>query len=435
MSCSANFRACAKSAANRNGISGYLSQAAGAVGSWGTVNSAIESAGGISLDLKNISGAVDNLPGTLGGLGTAASLVAANTALDTVGLSIDKDRNLRMKNAKGLLVAAHAMEYFSGAAGTMMARQFVRGKPFAKYRGVMLRRNPLIEKITRQVPKLSGGRVQPQPQEAYYFHQSGITWSGTTTNFDIVKETPKTLSVLRSHSVPHRAYYFDRKLDPRDAVDLTMGDKNPETIPGFLGKTNEIDSIVRPLKQSKQALMGLNWLSVDDSERDTRGETVVDYDAMFRKRKQNRDTISYRDLVGYRTLSYRDMIRGSGSAKKEKPAQSKPQKSVSKLATDAAAPDTASSDRSAGIANTVTYKDLANEAGAELAPATIDLPDYDTPRPLRVEAIDEMTNGQLLADAYYQTPDGEWFPIIGENAQARLGSIVVNNFIQKSKNN
>ncbi len=404
MSCERCYRSAA-TAAGYNGVSAWLSRSLGAIGSWGTVNAAIEGAGGITLDLKDTTLSV---PQSASELTQAVARMATNAALDTVGLSLDKDQNLKMKNAKGLLIAAHALEQATASVVTLGARQLVRGKPYLKYQGVLVRKNPLIRKMTAHIPRYTRGRITPQPESAYYFHRDGVTWSSTATRYNVFPGEPKTMAGLKSLGIPGRSYYFDRALDAKDAIDIVVGDKNPETIPGFLGSTTEIDSLVGPLRRAKKTLMGLNWLTVDDSERDVRRGRIVDYDRVFTRQKKD-DIVDYRRLAGeYRAMSYRDLLLSGErkEKKKEEPLE---------------------------IAHTIDYQALVDEVGEALVSSEIKMPGYNTPRPLRIHALDELRSGTVLAEADFQAPDGEWFPIVDRETAAGLGKLVLDKFEQKSR--
>ena len=428
MSCNGPNKACGR-AAGLNGIGGYVNRSLGAIGSWGTINAAIRNAGGITLDPVKTLSQINpgDMSASMKRLSRTAALASANMALDAVGMSVTEDKKLRLNDARGLVLVAHALEKTSGAAVTMMARQYVRGKPYMKYQGVLVRKNPLPAGKTMN--KLSRGRITPQQQDAYYFHQDGVTWASATTEVKVFKgSAPKTLSILKSYSFPNREFYFDRRLDERDAIDLVMGYKKPETLSGYLGHTTELDSLLRPLKRAKQSLMMLNWLTVDDTERDIPYETIVDYDRLFQKKKQlsryspysyswDRDgyALDYSQLRrGQRSASYRDLIRKSGKRPATKRAQS------------SAAPP------SGKLSKTIKYQDLVKEVGAELSPATIKMPEYEEPLPLKIEAIDEYSDGAVYAEAYVRTPDGGWFPVVDQTVQKRLGRLVLNNFTKIS---
>jgi len=366
-------------------------------------------------------------------LSRTAARASANMALDAVGVRVTGDNKVQLKDARGLILGVHALEKVTGAAITLGARQYVRGKPYLKYQGVLVRKNPLAARTSEKISRLSKGRVTPQSQDAYYFHRDGVTWSSATTQVNVFKGgEPKTLSVLKSYSFPNRAFYFDRRLDERDAIDLTMGYKKPETLSGYLGHTTELDSLLRPLKRAKQSLMMMNWLTVGDNERDIPYESIIDYDRLFQEKKRRTpysyawegdgDSLDYRRLRrGARSLSYRDLLKHSSGKKSTKEA-SPPKKKQNPAASLPAGK----------ISKTIKYQKLAEEVGVDLAPDTIKMPGYDDPLPLRIEAIDEYSDGTALAEAYVRAPDGEWFPITDVAVQKRLGRLVFNNFTKVS---
>jgi hypothetical protein len=117
--------------------------------------------------------------------------------------------------------------------------------------------------------------------DGYYFHADGTTWSVMTADYRMPSSDTgeKTFSVLRSLNIPYRAYYFDRRIDERDAVDIALGDLNPDTLPGFLGETNEIDCLIGT-GVVKRGLIHLGWTSMDDTERDARSQTRLDYETL-----------------------------------------------------------------------------------------------------------------------------------------------------------
>lgn len=410
MSCQGKYKACAV-AAGRNGIAGYINQSLGAIGSWGTVNAAIENAGGIGLDLKNPAGLRAEFSNVPWKMGNVAVQMAANAALDTVGLNLSPNGVLSMKNAKGLLLAAHAVEKAGGAATTLLARQLVRGKPYMKYQGVLVRKTPLTGKLAGAKARLSRGRATADPEgEDYHFYQDGITWANTTTRFNILRDTPKTLSVLRSLSFPNRSYYFDRRLDEQNGVDLVLGNKDPETIPGYLGSTNQLDSVCSPLRRAKKALMGLNWLTVDDTERDIRTGEVVDYDRFFGGSRGKQGTVQYDELSRTRLTNYTDLLKRAASGRSTK------------------------KEDEILIKHTITYKDMVSELGGrDFAPKEIDMPELGVCK-LRIDAVDELEDGRTMAEAYYFHPkDRSWEPIVDERVQANLGKQLIDEWIGESK--
>lgn len=397
MSCDRNGRKCA-SAAVRNGIAGHISRSLNTVGSWQTVD-------------KLVSGQFnpERLPEQ-----------AANMALGTVGLKVENG-HIRLRNVMGLVIGTHAVEHATGSTVTLLARTALRGQPFATYQGVVLRRSSAIGKLLRARSKLSLGRVTTD--DNFFFHQGGRTWSVTANRYRFPGNLPeKTLSVLHSHSFPDRAFYFDRPLDPRDAVDIVLGNKNPDTQPGFLGATNELDALAPPLKSAKRALIAANWLTIDDSERDTRTLDFVDYNALTPKTAVTASpsypytyktpawrTPGYADIVTTRTPVSGTPPTAPSTAK----SAAQPKKEVKKLE------------------RTSNYAQLVREVGQELAPKTVSVSGKGE-RPLRVEALDQFSDKRILAEAYYRDTDGQWVPITDETAQEKIAAIVIDQFKRAS---
>lgn len=417
MSCDRNGRKCA-AAAVRNGIAGHAGRSLNAISSWQTVDTLM-------------SGKVnaDKLPEQ-----------AANLALGTVGLKVENG-HIRLRNVMGLVIGAHALEHATGSAVTMLARTALRGQPVATYRGVLIRRSPLVDKWQQTRGKLSFRRVQLA--DSFYFHQGGRTWSVTANRYRFPGNLPeKTLTTLRSHSFPDRAFYFDRPLDPRDAVDIVLGHKDPATHPGFLGATTELDALLPAIKGAKQTLMAANWLTMDDSERDTRTLDFVDYGTLIRSTSGSATRTSpfypSARTPAWRTTSYTDIAKAykpntTGIPIQEgygglKPAPEKPvDKSafVGNLWDNQTKPEPK-------IERTSNYAQLVREVGQELAPETIAVSGKGE-RPLRVEALDQLSDKRILAEAYYRDTDGAWVPITDEKAQEKIANVIVDAFRRVSK--
>ena len=241
MSCDANGRRCA-SAARRNGITGYASRYLNTIASWETYQDV---------------GRIEDVPGRI-----------VDVTSRFFGL-VDG----RIKGAFGLLIATHLVEQLTGAVATMAARTTLRGKPFGRYRGITLRESPVSPVVGRVQNVYLRGRVLET--KGFYFHESGRTWHTHTATYR-VGDTPKTLTHIVSLSFPNREYFFDRELPPQDVVDLALGDKDPDTMPGFIGSTNELDGVIGCTKAIKKTLYFGNWLLIDETERDA-GDEVVDY--------------------------------------------------------------------------------------------------------------------------------------------------------------
>jgi hypothetical protein len=103
-------------------------------------------------------------------------------------------------------MAVQALEQVTGAGVTFGARLLGRGEPVGKYRGIILRQSPLTPRMAGAVNRLTGGRLLEA--KGYYFFESGRTWHSQSMKVQ-VGNTPKTLTHVRSYSLPHREYYFD----------------------------------------------------------------------------------------------------------------------------------------------------------------------------------------------------------------------------------
>ena len=240
MSCDANGRRCAN-AARRNGIGGYLSRYLNTLTNWTTY--------------RDVSDVAD-IP---------------QRVLEVASQFFGLDG--RIRGVFGLMIATHLIEGFTGAVATAAARLTLRGRPFGRYRGITLRQSPLSPRIGAAQNRLLRGRVIGS--KGFYFHESGRTWHSHTATYR-VGDTPKTLTHIQSLSWPNREYFFDRELAPQDVVDLALGDRDPDTIPGFIGACNEIDGVIGITKSLKRLFYFGNWLLVDETERDA-GAEIVDY--------------------------------------------------------------------------------------------------------------------------------------------------------------
>jgi len=274
VSCNRNGERAA-SAASRNGVWGQVSRYLNTLGSWGTYR-----------DLKSL----DQIPERLEQV-TAAFF----------GLSGFGEGGLpRITGILGVIVGIHALEQATGAVATFGVRLLGRGQPLAKYRGVIIRQSPLTPRKAKILNRITGGRVLNAA--GYYFHEGGRTWHGQSFTVDI-KGTPRTLTHIRSLSLPHREHFFDRPLTLNDdgetqigddatarsvsmqrVIDVVMGNEEPDRIPGYIGSTNEFEN-ASGLGGIKRAFFAANWFLVDESERDIpSGPDFVDYDALVQGR-------------------------------------------------------------------------------------------------------------------------------------------------------
>ena len=256
MSCDNNSRTVSNTASRRNGIMGQASKYLNTLGNWSTYR-----------DLNS----VEDIPERIGQVTTAFF------GLEGLG----KNGFPKLAGILGAVMAVHALEQVTGAGVTFGARLLGRGEPIGKYRGIILRQSPLTPRMAGAVNRLTGGRLLNA--KGYYFFESGRTWHSQTATVQ-VGDTPKTLTHVRSYSLPYREYYFDRELSPQTVVDVVKGDRDPDTVPGFIGSVNELENVTA-LGGLKRAFFAANWLLIDEGERDEGGPGFVDYDALVKGRQ------------------------------------------------------------------------------------------------------------------------------------------------------
>lgn len=260
MSCDNNSRFVSNTASSRNGIMGQVSRYLNTLGNWSTYR-----------DLNNI----EDIPGRVG------QVTGAFFGLEGLG----QNGIPKVAGILGAIMAVQTLEQVTGAGVTFGARLLGKGEPIGKYRGIILRKSPITPKLTGAVNRVTGGRISQA--KGFYFFESGRTWHSQTATMQF-GDTPKTLTHIRSYSVPYREFYFDRELSPQTVVDVVKGDRDPDTVPGFIGSVNELEN-VSPLGGMKRAFFAANWLLIDEGERDEGGPGFVDYDALV-KGKQTHTT-------------------------------------------------------------------------------------------------------------------------------------------------
>lgn len=251
-------------AARRNGIMGQVSKYLNTLGNWSTYR-----------DLNS----VEDIPERVGQVTTAFF------GLEGLG----KNGFPKLAGILGTVMAVQALEQVTGAGVTFGARLLGRGEPVGKYRGIILRQSPLTPRMTGAVNRLTGGRLLEA--KGYYFFESGRTWHSQTATVQ-VGDTPKTLTHVRSYSLPYREYYFDRELSPQTVVDVVKGDRDPDTVPGFIGGINELENATS-LGGVKRVFFAANWLLIDEGERDEGGPGFVDYDALIKGKQPSPTNSSY----------------------------------------------------------------------------------------------------------------------------------------------
>jgi hypothetical protein len=90
-------------------------------------------------------------------------------------------------------------------------------------------------------------------------------------------------------------------------VEVVKGDRDPDTIPGFIGSVNELENATS-LGGFKRAFFAANWLLIDEGERDEGGPGFVDYDALIKGKPAGTTAGGY-----YRVASPSTPRYGSGT--------------------------------------------------------------------------------------------------------------------------
>ncbi len=255
MSCNGKNKQCA-AAAGRNGV-------------WCVANKYLGTLGSLSSyqdlnSLEQVPGRVDQITAAFFGLAGLGNLTQGRWP-----------RFIGRAAMVGL--AIHAAEQATANVATAAIRSGLkRGQPVAKYRNVIIREQP-------QPPAARGDVLAAK---GYYFHEGGRTWRAESVTWN-VNGSPRTLTRVKSYSLPYREHYFDRPLtlggdtevgqlgDDREArtlyiqrvIDVVKGDEAAAAVPGHIGSTNELENIT-PLGDIKRAFVMANWYLVDESERD-----------------------------------------------------------------------------------------------------------------------------------------------------------------------
>ncbi len=275
MSCGGKNKRCADAAA-RNGIWALGNKALGIIGSWETY--------------KDLS-SPDQIP--------ARILEEVGRTFGLEGLGKGTRPTLTFL---GMVAAVHLSERATGALATFGMRMAARGKPVAKYRNIIVRKSPFIQSKARALSRMTGNKLLDA--DGYYFHDRGITWHAQSFTFD-VKGVPRTITQVRSYSMPYREHFFDRPLTANSShseaigedaearevpiqrvIDVVTGYDQAENISGYIGGSNELENTVG-LGSVKRLFFAANWYLLDESERDvpSGGSDFVDYDALAAGRK------------------------------------------------------------------------------------------------------------------------------------------------------
>lgn len=267
MSCDKNGRKCID-AARRNGIHGQVSRYLNTLGSWSTYR-----------DLTSLEEVPERVAQLTGAFFGVKGLVEGHP---------------RLAGILGAIIAIHALEYATAGAATTITRLYGRGRPLVFYGGVTVRDSPGFAKKAGFINRLTGGWVLDA--RGCRFSEAGRTWSCQSITLEI-GDGPRTLTRIQSYSLPQREFYFDRPVyvpgagpEPAEGtryvaiqrvIDLVRGNDSPDSIPGFIGQINEFENAVG-LGAVKRAFFGLNWLTVDEGERDGGAFDSVDYDALVK---------------------------------------------------------------------------------------------------------------------------------------------------------
>lgn len=267
MSCDTGAKKYSSSAAKRNGIGSQVSRYLNTLGSWSTYRD-LGSAEEIPERIAQVTGAYFGIKGLIEG-------------------------HPRVAGVLGAIIGVHALEKVTSGIATTGMRLYGRGKPVASYRGIMIRKSPFTPRAAGMMNRLTGGRVLEA--NGYYFFEGGKTWHTQSTTFQVSDE-PRTLTRVKSFSIPQREYFFDRPVtvpgdrEPAEGektipiqrvIDTVKGDEEPDTIPGFIGSVNELEGVT-PLRNIKHTLFAANWLLVDPGERDGSSGEYVDYETLVK---------------------------------------------------------------------------------------------------------------------------------------------------------
>lgn len=267
MSCETNSKkGCG--VARRNGVWGLTSRYLNVLGNWSTWSD-INSLEQIPERLEKITAAYFGISGVTSG--RARVVIAILAAKVGIG----------------------ALEQTTASMATFGVKTLMRGEPIGLYQGLTIRKSPITQRYAAVLNRVTGGRVIDY--NGYYFSEQGRTWHCQYFTVQI-GDTTKTLAHVKSLGVPSWEYFFDRPIsvdpegDPRERVvaiqsiiETVKAKIDPSTIQGYIGSSNDFESLT-PLKDIKRAFFALNWLLVDELERDG-GDVpeLIDYDSLFKK--------------------------------------------------------------------------------------------------------------------------------------------------------
>ncbi|GIK42136.1 MAG: hypothetical protein BroJett011_59690 [Chloroflexota bacterium] len=410
MSCNKNGQRCTN-AALRNGIFGWSSQYLNILGSWSTWK-----------DVKSI----EDIPERI------AQLTA--TMLGIKGLI---EGHPYIAGAMGILIASQVLEKASAGFVTTGARLFLRGEPLVLYRGILIRKSPIEPHTTKFWNAVTGGNVLAS--RGYYFFEGGHTWHCQSVTVQ-VGDTPKTMTQVRSYSIPYREFYFDRPVyipgvdpDPEEGertisiqrvVDTVMADENPDLIPGFIGYTNPLENLT-VLGHGKRLLFFANWLTVDEGERDVGRGDFVDYEALIKGVAPGSST---QPSGG----DYYVVKKSNGSAGNNAGLpQMKPLVNLNAYTTPAYATSTPPSSQPYGIN---LFSSAATKPPKQLSSIPYKYVDEDQKEhPLIIKRVTKQLNGGYRADAiYYDEGIQRWREVTDDEDKEAIAQKVITGEWQKT---
>ena len=183
----------------------------------------------------------------LAGVRTAALLVPQVRAASQIVKKIDMVSSL----------AGDAAGYVSRQEDVGQVMQEKRSLLFFKSKTpVTLWKSGLTGLINRQdvigTSRFSGKHIASS--EGVMFRTGGKTWHRGTTVVNM-PGGQRTISHLQGLSLPGSHYYFDRSISNENAVGVAAGKVKPESVPGYVGQVNSLESLCTGWAQAKHSLL------------------------------------------------------------------------------------------------------------------------------------------------------------------------------------
>jgi hypothetical protein len=402
MSCQGKGKACAN-AARRNGVSAQVSMWLNTLGSWSSYR-----------DLTSL----DQIPDR------TAQITAA-----VLGIEGLLNGRPQLAGIYGVIIAAHALEYVTGAAATTAVKLYVRGRPIGHHLGIIVRKSPFTPKLAKVVNTATGGRLLDA--KGYYFFEGGKTWHCRSYTIQF-GDMPKTITTVGSVSMPKREFYFDRPIyvpgdadPPEDGdryvtiqrlIDTVIGNENPDTIPGFIGSVNEFEDLTI-IGKIKRAFFLSNWILVDEMERDGGNVDMarVDYEALANGTAPGNGRYS----GGYYQVTPRTPSPISPTAAGAGVTRPWPSITTPRAASIPVRPAASTTP----AATTTPTGSAAVTAGVHLPPTAVNYLIDGKARPLIVKrVVNEFGgNGRRLADAmYYDDVLNRWVEVTDKSDRERI---------------